>query len=230
VAGGKGEDHGGEATTKRKHGAILASGIAAAGVEAPANAEDVAPSASSACEPACRLPMKAMKPWPIRAEAALHPGRALALAASLAIHAGVLALVAFHFHAEGGARRADAALVRLVLPAGTLVPAPDDNGPLPPHSLSAGTRLFPTGCRGATYTGIGARVNGAGFIVDLAAGGPAERAGLRPGDAILNLEDLPIDVYPAGQPVGLRLLRDGLETAAIVRIGAICNEPPATVA
>ena len=80
------------------------------------------------------------------------------------------------------------------------------------------------------YTGIGARVNGAGFIVDLAAGGPADRAGLRPGDAILNLEDLPIDVYPAGQQVALRLLRDGLETAAVVRIGAICNEPAAAQA
>ena len=159
-----------------------------------------------------------------------RPGRAVALVASIAIHAGVFGLLALQADGEVAPRRVDAVLARLVLPAGTLVPAPDGDGPLPPRPLTAGSRLFPVGCRGAVYTGIGARVNSAGFIIDLAAGGPAERAGLRPGDAILNLEDLPIDVYPAGQPVALRLLRDGLETAAVVRIGAICNEPPAPVA
>lgn len=157
-------------------------------------------------------------------------GRAVALALSIAIHASVLAALALRIAGEVGPSRVDAVRVRLVLPAGTLVPAPDGNGPMPPSTLTAGNRAMPTGCRGVTYTGIGARVNGAGFVVDLAAGGPAERAGLRPGDAILNLEDLPIDVYPAGQPVRLRLLRDGLETAAVVRIGAICNEPPAAQA
>jgi membrane-associated protease RseP (regulator of RpoE activity) len=157
-------------------------------------------------------------------------GRTVALLASVAIHAGVLGLLALKADAGAAPRRTDAVLAHLILPEGTLVPAPIGAGPLPPRALAAGNRPLPIGCRGTVYTGIGARVNGAGFIVDLAAGGPAERAGLRPGDAILNLEDLPIDVYPAGQPVGLRLLRDGLETAAIVRIGAICNEPPATVA
>ena len=154
----------------------------------------------------------------------------MAFVFAVAIHAGVFALFALEAEGDTPLRKVDAVLVRLVLPAGTLVPAPDGNGPLPPRTPTAGSRLFPVGCRGATYTGIGARVNGAGVIVDLAPGGPAERAGLRPGDAILNLEDLPIDVYPAGQSVGLRLLRDGLETAAVVRIGAICNEPPAAVA
>jgi membrane-associated protease RseP (regulator of RpoE activity) len=154
-------------------------------------------------------------------------GRTVALLASVAIHAGVLGLLALRAGAEAAPRRTDAVLAHLILAEGTLVPAPIGAGPLPPRAIGAGSRPLPTGCRGTVYTGIGARVNGAGFIVDLAAGGPAERAGLRPGDAILNLEDLPIDVYPAGQPVGLRLLRDGLETAAVVRIGAICNEPAA---
>jgi membrane-associated protease RseP (regulator of RpoE activity) len=157
-----------------------------------------------------------------------RPGR-VALLASIAIHATVFGLLA-----RGGdgapLRRADAVLVRVVLAEGTLVPAPLGDGPLPPRPLAAGHRIVPTGCRGDVYTGIGARVNVAGFIVDLAAGGPAERAGLRPGDAILNLDDLPIDVYPAGQTVDLRLLRDGIETATVVRIGAICNEPPAASA
>ena len=166
----------------------------------------------------------------VSGECGRRPGRALALGASVAIHAGVMALLGLHIGTDGKTRRAEVALVRLVLPTGTLVPAPDSDGPLSPRTVTAGTRLFPTGCRGTLYTGIGARVNSAGFIVDLAAGGPAERAGLRPGDAILNLEDLPIDVYPAGQPVALRLLRDDVETAAVVRIGAICNEPPATLA
>lgn len=155
--------------------------------------------------------------------------RAVAVAISVAIHAGAFAGFALKLD-HNGASKVEAMLVRLVLPPGTLVPAPDGDGPLPPRTVTAGSRLFPIGCRGAVYTGIGARVNSAGFIVDLAAGGPADRAGLRPGDAILNVEDLPIDVYPAGQAVGLRLLRDGLETAAVVRIGAICNEPAAPVA
>ena len=171
-----------------------------------------------------------MNAQPDRAEQRGRRGRAVALVFAVAIHAGVFAALAQGTEGAPGLRTVEAMHVRLVLPAGTLVPAPEGAGPLPPRSLSAGTRLFPVGCRGAVYTGIGARVNSAGFIVDLAAGGPAERAGLRPGDAILNLEDLPIDVYPAGQPVGLRLLRDGVETAAVVRIGAICNEPPAAQA
>ena len=157
-------------------------------------------------------------------------GRRLAAIASIALHAVVLGVLALRFAATDGPRPADGVLARVVLPAGSLVPAPDGDGPLSPRTVSTGRQVFPLGCRGAVYTGIGARVNGAGFIVDLAPGGPAERAGLRPGDAILNLEDLPIDVYPAGQPVGVRLLRDGTETAAIVRIGPICNEPPATMA
>ncbi len=153
-----------------------------------------------------------------------------ALMASVALHVGVLAALVLQIGEREAPRRVDAMQVRVTLPPGTLIPAPEGDGPLPPRTVTAGSRLLPIGCRGAVYTGIGARVNGAGFIVDLAPGGPADRAGLRPGDAILNLEDLPIDVYPAGQAVGLRLLRDGLETATVVRIGAICNEPAAPVA
>ena len=73
-------------------------------------------------------------------------------------------------------------------------------------------------------------MNRAGFIVELAPEGPAQRAGLRPGDAILNIEDLPINTYPSGHPVGLRFLRDGTEMATTVRIDAICDEPEAPVA
>ncbi|MEO5844405.1 MAG: hypothetical protein ABIQ33_06145 [Caldimonas sp.] len=158
-------------------------------------------------------------------------GRRIAFVVSIALHAAMFAALALQLGSAADPRRVDAMRVRLVLPPGALVPAPDGNGPLPPRTVvTAGSRLFPTGCRGAVYTGIGARVNGAGFIVDLAAGGPADRAGLQPGDAILNLEDLPIDVHPVGQAVDLRVLRDGIQTAAVVRIGAICNEPETPVA
>jgi S1-C subfamily serine protease len=159
-------------------------------------------------------------------------GRALALVASVAIHASVLAFLALPAIADGVAasRRDDDVLVRTVQAAGTLKPAPDTAGPLPPRTPTAGDRALPTGCRGDTYTGIGASVNQAGFIVDLAVGGPAEQAGLRPGDAILNLEDLPINVYAVGHPVSLKLLREGRQVEATVRIDAICNEPPAPVA
>lgn len=158
-------------------------------------------------------------------------GRSVALALSIALHALAFAALAVHLVDEAPAASAGGVLVRLVLPPGRLVPAPESDGPLPPRTVVAdGGRVHPSGCRGTVYTGIGATVNRAGFIIELAPGGPAEQAGLRPGDAILNLEDLPIDAYPAGQPVRLRLLRDGAEAAAIVLIGAICDEPEAPVA
>jgi len=165
------------------------------------------------------------------ASRALRRGRTVALALSVALHAVVFAALALHLVAEAPATNARGVLVRLVLPPGRLVPAPEGDGPLPPRSVaSAGSRIHPSGCRGTVYTGIGATVNRAGFIIELAPGGPAQLAGLRPGDAILNLEDLPIDAYPAGQPIGLRLRRDGAEAAATVRSGAICDEPEAPVA
>jgi S1-C subfamily serine protease len=165
------------------------------------------------------------------ASPAARRGRNVALALSVVLHAGVFAALAVHRVGESSAPGARGVLVRLVLPPGRLVPAPEDDGPLPPRAVvSAGSPVHPSGCRGTVYTGIGATVNRAGFIIELAPDGPAQRAGLRPGDAILNLEDLPIDTYPAGHPVGLRLLRDGAEAAAIVRIGAICDEPEAPIA
>jgi len=153
----------------------------------------------------------------------------VALALSIALHALVFAALAVHLVTPPPGTAG--VLVRLVLPPGRLVPAPEGDGPLPPRAVvAAGSRVHPSGCRGTIYTGIGAIVNRAGFIIELAPGGPAQRAGLRPGDAILNLEDLPIDAYPAGQSVGLRLLRDGAEAAAIVVIGAICDEPEGPIA
>jgi hypothetical protein len=173
--------------------------------------------------------MSTRQPRPARP--ARRRGRAIALALSIALHASVFAALALRLVADEPAARAEGVLVRLVLPPGRLVPAPAGDGPLPPRTVvSAGSRLHPSGCRGPVYTGIGATVNRSGFVIELAPGGPAERAGVCPGDAILNLEDLPIDTYPAGQPVGLRLLRDGAEAAAVVRIGAICDEPDAPVA
>jgi len=158
-------------------------------------------------------------------------GRTVALVLSLALHALGFAALAVRPVDEVPAQRADGVLVRLVLPPGRLVPAPQSDGPLPPRTVvSSGGRVHPSGCRGTVYTGIGATVNRAGFIIELAPGGPAQQAGLRPGDAILNLEDLPINTYPAGQSVGLRLLREGAETGAVVRIGAICDEPEAPIA
>ena len=173
--------------------------------------------------------MSTRQPRP--ASRAPRRGRTVALALSVALHAVVFAALAVRLVAETPAPGPRGVLVRLVLPPGRLVPAPEGDGPLPPRSVvSAGNRIHPSGCRGTVYTGIGATVNRAGFIIELAPGGPAQLAGLRPGDAILNLEDLPIDTYPAGQPIGLRLLRDGAEAAAVVRIGAICDEPEAPIA
>jgi len=158
-------------------------------------------------------------------------GRSVALALSLLLHAGVFAALAVHLVDVVPVSSARGVLVGLVLPPGRLVPAPESDGPLPPRDVvSAGSRIQPIGCGGPVYTGIGATVNRAGFIIDLAPEGPAQRAGLQPGDAILNLEDLPINTYPAGHRVGLRLLRDGAEMSATVRIDAICDEPEAPIA
>jgi S1-C subfamily serine protease len=155
----------------------------------------------------------------------------VALALSLLLHAGVFAALAVHLVDVVPVSSARGVLVGLVLPPGRLVPAPESDGPLPPRDVvSAGSRIQPIGCGGPVYTGIGATVNRAGFIIDLAPEGPAQRAGLQPGDAILNLEDLPINTYPAGHRVGLRLLRDGAEMSATVRIDAICDEPEAPIA
>ena len=158
-------------------------------------------------------------------------GRSVALALSLLLHAGVFAALAVHLVDVVPVSSARGVLVGLVLPPGRLVPAPESAGPLPPRDVvSAGSRIQPIGCGGPVYTGIGATVNRAGFIIDLAPEGPAQRAGLQPGDAILNLEDLPINTYPAGHRIGLRLLRDGAEMSATVRIDAICDEPEAPIA
>jgi S1-C subfamily serine protease len=155
----------------------------------------------------------------------------VALGLSVALHLAVFAALVVRLASEAPTPTARGILVRWILPPGRLLPAPEGDGPMPPRPLvSAASRVLPSGCRGPVYTGIGATVNRAGFVIELAPGGPAQRAGLRPGDAILNLEDLPIDVYPAGHAVGLRLLRDGAEAAATVRIGAICDEPEAPVA
>jgi hypothetical protein len=164
------------------------------------------------------------------ASSAPRRGRSVALALSLLLHAGVFAALAVHL-VDAVPVPSARVLVRLVLPPGRLLPAPESDGPLPPRNVvSAGHVVRPSSCGGPVYTGIGATVNRAGFIIDLAPEGPAQRAGLQPGDAILNLEDLPINTYPAGHPVGLRLLRDGAEVAATVRIDAICDEPEAPVA
>lgn len=155
-------------------------------------------------------------------------GRTVALLASVAIHAGVLGLLALKADAGAAPRRTDAVLAHLILPEGTLVPAPIGAGPLPPRALAAGNRPLPIGCRGTVYTGIGARVNGAGFIVDLAAGGPAERAGLLIGDIIVraaegaaaNLRELRQALAAhVGKTVALAVLRGGAPLALQASVG-----------
>src|SRR3982751_258908 len=93
-----------------------------------------------------------------------RPGRGIALALSVALHVGVLGALALRFDGASPAAAARGFLVRLILPPGTLVAAPDGDGPLPPQTAGAGSRVFPAGCRGAIYTGIGVRINVAGFI------------------------------------------------------------------
>jgi hypothetical protein len=157
-------------------------------------------------------------------------GRAAALVLSVGLHAWTLAVLLAG--PAGVTARPPTTVTHVdarLLPAlGTLRPAPETTGVFLPEETATGPKPLPVGCDGETYTGIGVRVNRAGYILDLAFGGPADQAGLLAGDAILNIEALPVDVYPPGRRVDLRVLRDEHEVTIAVHIGRICNEraPP----
>ena len=150
---GGGEEHGGEAVAKQGHGAILASGFDDTGVGRAPIAKDVAPAKDiawtsrsrrrtaaadrhAAC-PGAFMSTRQRRP----ASPAPRRGRSVALALSIALHAVVFAALAVHFVGAVPAPSARGVLVRLVLPPGRLVPAPESDGPLPPRTVvSAGSR------------------------------------------------------------------------------------------
>lgn len=94
-------------------------------------------------------------------------------------------------------------------------------------------RLIPSavGADGASacqhfYTGVGMlHSHRSGRILSTVSGGPAEKAGLRAEDVILNPEILVRDGYSVGRVVVIQVLRDDVPMQFRVRIDKICFEP-----
>lgn len=80
-----------------------------------------------------------------------------------------------------------------------------------------------TPCLGHSYRGIGIK-HFWGPIQDIGAGSPAERAGLREGDLLMNDDILGPDRYPIGTRLVLRIERDGRTMDVPVTIGEICED------
>ena len=74
------------------------------------------------------------------------------------------------------------------------------------------------------YAGVGLLTNWSGFVTELAPGGPAELAGIRVGDNMLNASDFGRDRYPAGTVMPLTYLHDGIEHTIQITIGRVCYD------
>jgi predicted metalloprotease with PDZ domain len=74
-----------------------------------------------------------------------------------------------------------------------------------------------------SYRGIGIRSND-GTVTEVTAGSPADRAGLRRHDLILNFSELGQDRYMVGHKLTLRVRREGVVIHLPVVISRICFE------
>jgi predicted metalloprotease with PDZ domain len=97
-----------------------------------------------------------------------------------------------------------------------------------PGELEVQVRLIPSYDDGfddmpcaAHYRGIGI-LSMDGTISDVSAGGPADRAGLKRHDFILNFSELGQDRYMVGHRLTLRVRREGVVIHLPVVIGRIC--------
>jgi predicted metalloprotease with PDZ domain len=75
----------------------------------------------------------------------------------------------------------------------------------------------------AHYRGIGI-LSMDGTISNVSPGGPADRAGLKRHDFILNFSDLGQDRYMVGHKLTLRVRREGVVISLPVVIGRVCYE------
>lgn len=155
--------------------------------------------------------------------------RHLAAGASIALHLTVvLALLWPAAAARSKGRNADRDVeVRVIQDDGRLRPKVDSAAEnLPDKTADGPPATFALSkCDGRTYTGIGVRSWLNGAIVEVAPGGPADKAGLRAGDTLLNLDATEPDQHKPGTRITLRFLRDEREMPPVVAvIGEICNE------
>lgn len=79
-------------------------------------------------------------------------------------------------------------------------------------------------CLNASYRGIGVKRYWAGEVFEVGPGTPAERAGIRVGDTLLNDDEFVRDSVPVGTRMTARVLRDGIELVLPIVIGDICTE------
>ncbi|HUP06347.1 MAG TPA: hypothetical protein VMU47_04300 [Caldimonas sp.] len=101
------------------------------------------------------------------------------------------------------------------------------------EDASATTHEGPSGkfslskCDGRLYTGIGIRFWANGEIIEVAAGGPADRAGLQAGDTLLDPYAIQPDELRPGTRIRLRFLRGEREMPPVAAVvDRICEEQP----
>jgi S1-C subfamily serine protease len=178
--------------------------------------------------------MKTMDPAP-----PAEPGRTLswidhrhaAAAISVALHFAVVLAVVWPPAAAGSKNRnAEKGVeVRLIDDDGRLKPQAQTLAEHPPAKVQDGPRSTAalSKCDGRLYTGIGVRSLFNGAIVEVASGGPADKAGLRAGDTLLDADVLEPDQHKPGTAITLRILRDEREMPPVVAVVAeICDEQP----
>jgi hypothetical protein len=137
-----------------------------------------------------------------------------ALALTVAVHAVVFAF----------------ALVRCTPEVIAAPPPPPQSEESKPGKKEVQVRLLPSFPDGfddmpcaAHYRGIGI-LSMDGTISNVSPGGPADRAGLKRHDFILNFSDLGQDRYMVGHKLTLRVRREGVVIHVPVVIGRICFE------
>jgi hypothetical protein len=120
------------------------------------------------------------------------------------------------------------ALVRCTPEVIAAPPPPPQSEESKPGKKEVQVRLLPSYPDGfddmpcaAHYRGIGI-LSMDGTISDVSAGGPADRAGLKRHDFILNFSDLGQDRYMVGHKLTLRVRREGVVIHIPVVIGRIC--------
>lgn len=145
----------------------------------------------------------------------------IAIVASIALHLAVLSCVPQPKKEEKKAEQqaqkdspAQAIKATLKPPEVRIIEQPQKSG--------KGKQVAESDCKSNHfYTGIGI-ISAMGMVVDVAAGGPADKAGVRAGDTIFNSSVLGRDRHPVGTKLELNIYRDDKDFKVTVVIEKIC--------